>query len=195
MSTRQSNHGHRQRRRPGHRAGRPAASAGFSLVELLVAAMLMMISTIGGTWLFNSATGQANAIRLALQQQFAISNDLATVLEINDRYSCASGTCTAVLEGNPPNQDGYVPVNVNGTVDPAFTALCTAGLSNALVSQINSTASAALISQGISRTASLEPNGTSSSPPHRYRVRWTADDGGRTLRQVQLTPTVAGWCP
>lgn len=182
----------RQRRRTPRSAPHPA---GFSLVELLVAAMLMMISTIGGTWLFNSATGQANAIRLTLRQQFAISNDLATLQEISDRYSCASGTCTAVLTGNPPNQDGYVPVDVNGTVDQAFLDLCAAGLSDGLVSQINATPSADLINQGINRTASHEPAGTSSVPPHRVRVRWTDDANGRTLRQVQLTPTVAGWCP
>ncbi len=38
--------------------------------------------------------------------------------------------------------------------------------------------------------------GQQSIPPHRYRVDWRADSGnGRLLRQVQLIPTVAAWCP
>ena len=171
----------------------PPPHAAFSLVELLVAAVLLMISSIGGSVLFNQATRQANAIRETLTQQFSISNDLATVLDLNDRYSCATGTCSANLNGDPPDQDSYAPDDPDdSTHSPTFRQLCTAGLANALVTQINSTAVAA--GPNVSRVASLDPAGsTSSTPPHRYRVRWTSD--GRTLRQVQLIPTVAAWCP
>ena len=60
-------------------------NSGFSLVELLVAAVVMAISSMGGTYLFN----QARAISQTLEQQFAISNELAVIRDHNDRYSCA----------------------------------------------------------------------------------------------------------
>ncbi len=170
-----------------------SSRAGFSLVELLVAAVLLMISSIGGSVLFNQATHQANTIRQTLAQQFSISNDLATVLDLNDRYSCTTGTCSATLAGDPPDQDQYVPDDPDDpSHNPTFRQLCTSGLADDLVAQINSTAVAA--GPNVSRQASLDPPGsTTSIPPHRYRVRWSS--GGRTLRQVQLTPTVAAWCP
>jgi len=50
-----------------HRA-LPQRNSGFSLVELLVAAVLMAISSMGGTYLFNQATRQARAISQTLEQ-------------------------------------------------------------------------------------------------------------------------------
>ena len=168
-------------------------SSGFSLVELLVAAVVMVLSSIGGGALFNSATRQVNTIHESLTQQFSISNDLATVLELNDRYSCASGTCSASLGGDPPNQSSYVPDDPDDPAhSPTFRQLCGAGLANGLVNQVNATAVVA--GPNVTRVASLEPAGsTSSATPHRYRVRWSSN--GRTLRQVELIPTVAAWCP
>jgi prepilin-type N-terminal cleavage/methylation domain-containing protein len=168
-------------------------SRGFSLVELLVAAVVMVLSSIGGGALFNSATRQVNTIHQSLTQQFSISNDLATVLELNDRYSCASGTCSASLGGDPPDQSSYVPDDPDDPAhSPTFRQLCGAGLANGLVNQVNATAVVA--GPNVTRVASLEPAGsTSSATPHRYRVRWSSN--GRTLRQVELIPTVAAWCP
>jgi prepilin-type N-terminal cleavage/methylation domain-containing protein len=171
----------------------PASSAGFSLVEMMVAAVLMLISSIGGTMLFNTATSQAQAIRTTLQQQVSIANDLAIVHALNDRYSCAEGSCSAVLGGAPPNQNQYAPANPDDpSHNPSFRQHCTAGLADGLVAQINGTTSVA--GPDVVRSASLEPALTTSTPPHRYRVRWSRGDG-HLLRQVQLIPTVAGWCP
>lgn len=173
--------------------GACSRSSGFTLVELLVAAVVMMLASIGGSALFNAATRQVNTIHQALTQQFSISNDLATVLELNDRYSCASGTCSADLSGDPPNQNNYVPDDPDDPAHtPTFRQLCAAGLANGLVTQVNATAVEA--GPNVTRMASLQPAGsTSSATPHRYQVRWSSN--GRTLRQVELIPTVAAWCP
>ena len=176
-----------------HRA-LPQRNSGFSLVELLVAAVLMAISSMGGTYLFNQATSQARAISQTLEQQFAISNELAVIRDHNDRYSCATIPCSVQTGGNPPNQNQYVPANPDDPAHtPTFRQLCASGLSNDLITHINSP-------EVPQRTASLDPassavvNGTNKSVrPHRYLVTWSA--GGRQVRQVQLIPTVAAWCP
>ena len=184
-----------------HRA-QPQRNSGFSLVELLVAAVLMAISSMGGTYLFNQATSQARAIRQTLEQQFAINNELAVIRDHNDLYSCASGSCSVQTGVNPPNQNQYVPANPDDPAHtPTFRQLCASGLSNVLIDHINSTAVPQLTGgNDVSRNASLDPassavvNGTNKSVrPHRYLVTWSA--GGRQVRQVQLIPTVVAWCP
>lgn len=170
------------------------------MVELLVAALIMAFSSMGGTLLFGQATRQASAIRASLQQQFLISNELAVIRDHNDRYSCASGSCSVDLIGDPPNQGEYIPPNAPNALAPytTFLGLCQSGLANALISHIN-TAAPTLTTGEVTRLASLDPasldpDATSQSgPPHRYLVTWTA--GGRQVRQVQLIPTVAAWCP
>lgn len=176
-----------------------AREAGFSLVELLVAAMVMLISSMGGTYLFNQATHQANAISRRLQQQFAVSNDLATILDLNDRYSCAdlpTEDCSPRAE--PPDQNQYVPNTFNAELNdpnlskPNFSQLCERGLANDLVKEIQEETLPPGVARHTAILDSVDANGK-SVPPHRYRVSWSAD--GRVLRQVQLVPTVAAWCP
>jgi prepilin-type N-terminal cleavage/methylation domain-containing protein len=174
------------------RPSRFSSATGFTLVELLVAAVVMVLASAGGSALFNQATRQAAQIRLHLEQQFAIASDLSAILELNDRYSCATGTCVVAEGAEPPNQGEYMPV------DPALApALCAPGLSTDLVARVNGLAA---LGGGIQRTAQLDPSagvvngaGEITSPPHRYLVSWS--QGTTTLRQVQLVPTVAAWCP
>ena len=171
-------------------------NSGFSLMELVVAVVLIAISSIGGTYLFNQATRQAKAISHTLKQQFAISNELAVIRDHNDRYSCATIPCSVQTGGNPPNQNQYVPANPDDPAHtPTFRQLCALGLADNLISHINSTPK--LTGSEITRLASADLSSTgspSSTTPHRYLVRWSSTDG-RVLRQVQLIPTVAAWCP
>ena len=174
----------------------PQRNSGFSLVELLVAAVVMAIASMGGTYLFNQATSQARAISQTLEQQFAISNELAVIRDHNDRYTCATIPCSVQTGGNPPNQNQYVPANPDDPAHtPTFHELCTLGLADNLIRHINSTPK--LTGSEITRLASADLSSTgtpSSTTPHRYLVRWSSTDG-RVLLQVQLIPTVAAWCP
>ena len=118
----------------------PQRNSGFSLVELLVAAVVMAIASMGGTYLFNQATSQARAISQTLEQQFAISNELAVIRDHNDRYTCATIPCSVQTGGNPPNQNQYVPANPDDPAHtPTFRQLCAVGLADNLISDINST--------------------------------------------------------
>lgn len=172
-----------------HATGQISSSAGFSLVELLVAAVLMVISSIGGTILFNNATRQANAIRVSLQQQFTMANDLAEILELNDRYVCTGTNCSIKTQSDVPNQNEYIALTAAEANSP-FRNLCASGLTDQLVTAIN--AAPQVSGPDVERIAS---NTNPSLPPHHYLVTWTSTTNGRVLRQVQLIPTVAAWCP
>lgn len=204
--------------RAGSRRRLPA-STGFTLVEVLMAAVVMLLSSIGGTALFNQATRQAGDIQMRVQQQFAVSRDLASVLESNERYAChsfaTSQSCSDSLNvaaaTPPPDQDHYAPADIDAPEpedpddpDPpaTFRGVCASGLLTDLLSflQVDNEAhtSATLAGTGVTRDVDLDPASKGadglSIPPHRYIVTWK-DGQSRVLRQVQLSPTVAAWCP
>ena len=98
-------------------------NSGFSLMELVVAVVLIAISSIGGTYLFNQATRQAKAISQTLEQQFAISNELAVIRDHNDRYTCATipAVCKpmAILQ---TRTNTCLPIPTTQPTRPLFTS-------------------------------------------------------------------------
>lgn len=186
-------------------AGQARVNAGFSLVELMVSMVLFAIVSAGSLGLFTIATRQANLTRQLQEEEFAIRLDLATIQALNDRYTCASGTCLIDSDGEPPGQNEYYPSN--STDQTTFASLCSSGglagkttaasgttpsSATGLVGLINATNTpTAFTNLGISRTT-LEDS--SSPSANRYTVTWKGSDGS-VLRQISLTPTTAAWCP
>lgn len=164
-------------------------AAGFSLVEMIVAAGLLAIVATGSAMLFILSNRQSSTTRSKQEQQAAISDDLATIQTLNERYTCSSGSCS--IAASDPDEDSYYPSGTSA--NSTFDGLCSSGglLSN-LITAINGTAAPASFSRlGISRqTPSLD----SDSSTHRYTITWV-DTSGRRLRQTTLVPTVANWCP
>jgi len=164
--------------------------AGFSLVELMLAASLMVIVAVGTAALFTLSNKQTLDSRGRQEEQSAVSDDLATIQRLNDRYSCANGTCA--VASTDPGEDGYYPSTT--AARSSFDAQCSSGtLIDNLISAIGATATPAAFSNlGISR--STPSKDTAEPSTNRYTVTWS-NSGGRQLRQITLVPTVAGWCP
>ncbi|MFM7268432.1 MAG: type II secretion system protein J [Cyanobium sp.] len=186
--------------RRGRSARRSQANAGFSLVELMVSMVLFSIVSAGSLGLFTISTRQANLTRQLQEEEFAIRLDLATIQALNDRYTCASGTCLIDSNGEPPGQNDYYPTTTAN--QSSFASLCSSGglagkttsptSASGLVGLINATTPpTAFTNLGISRTT-LEDG--SSPNANRYTVTWKGSDGS-VLRQISLTPTTAAWCP
>jgi type II secretory pathway pseudopilin PulG len=170
--------------------GSNSAAAGFSLVEVMLAATLLVIVAIGATILFTLSNQQTLSSRGKQEQQSAISEDLAALLRMNDRYSCISGSCA--VASSDPGEDEYYPSA--STSQQSFNNSCSSGglLSN-LITAINGRAApAAFNTLGIQRQAPVIDSEEPST--HRYSITWV-DASGRRLRQVTLVPTVANWCP
>lgn len=175
----------------------PRPRPGFTLVEILIAAVVMVFSTIGSAVLFNQATRQGISSNRHLGEQLAISRDLAALLDLNERYNCGESGCG--VNSALPDQDEYAPAEIGSAQGSDFRALCNQGLLNDLFASHIGTQT--LPGTTVQRTVHLldaveVTGGQQSISPHRYRVDWRADSGnGRLLRQVQLIPTVAAWCP
>jgi type II secretory pathway pseudopilin PulG len=172
-------------RHPTRRAG------GFSLVEMMMAAVLMVIATIGTVGLFNYGISQNSSSRGKQEEQSAISEDVAIIQRINDRYSCSNEQACAVASSDP-GEDSYYPEGPEPS--PVFNAACLDGtLLDNLISTIRATATpGTFTSLGISRT--VKPTANSAARYNRYTVTWRNRAGTR-LRQITKVPTVAGWCP
>ena len=170
---------------------------GFTLVEVLVMAFVLMVGTTAVATLTGIIGRNQIELNTSNRRADAISADIAEVRRMNDRYTCAGliassgGNC--VISASDPDQDGYYPSNVNGQAN--FRDRCTyqggAELVTPLAALIpaNSSASAALTAAGVTRTIDTANQGNA----HLYTVTYSA--GGNTIATLTLVPTTAAWCP
>ncbi len=158
---------------------------------MMIAAVLMVIVTIGTVAMFNYGISQNSSSRGKQEEQSAISEDLADIQVMNDRYTCRNENSCAVSSSDP-GENGYHPSGTSPS--SSFNAACLNGtLLDNLITAITSSATPSAFSRlGISRTASMTVN--SEGRYNRYTITWS-NSGGARLRQITLVPTVAGWCP
>lgn len=178
--------------------------SGFSLVEVLVAAMLLAISASAALTLFSTSEALFAKGKIQDDDQVAINTDLAEIQKRNRRFTCKEGSCTLV--NSDPNEDQYTPAHP-GTVPPgasfdskmaAFSSRCTQpqGQASGLVAEFETTALETLpsMTRGITRTFDINtPSNESPLTPHAYIVIYSK--GNQVLRRVRMVPTVANWCP
>ena len=183
--------------------------SGFSLVEVLVAAMLLAISASAAITLFSTSEVLFTKGKIQDDDQIAINEDLALIQQRNRRFTCMEGSC--VLSDSDPSEDQYTPPHP-GVVPPGdsfinkrdiFFGLCAqprAGASG-LLKQFKTMALDTLpaMNKGIDRDVDINtPANETPQTPHAYIVIYSKQDSdGNTqiLRRVRFVPTVAGWCP
>lgn len=179
-------------------------ASGFSLVEVLVAAMLLAISASAALTLFSTSDILFTKSKTQDDDQLAINADLAEIQRRNRRFSCVEGSCT--LSNSDPNEDQYTPAHP-GTVPPGtsfeskmadFSSRCTQPQEQAsdLVAEFETTALGTLpaMTRGITREFDISTPSSESPPtPHAYIVIYSK--GNQVLRRVRMVPTVANWCP
>ena len=179
----------------------PASQAGFSLVELMISSVLIVLSAVGSAGLFMLSNRQSQGSRIAQESQAAINSDMAAVLSANDRFSCASSSgasATCEIKGFLPNQNQYFPFPCSNAEDCDFWSLCVSTgdprLASEVAAAINALPGSADFARlALTRNAVPEPI-SNSEPNFRYTVTWS-DANGVQLRQLTLVPTAAAWCP
>ncbi|MEB3275883.1 MAG: type II secretion system protein [Cyanobacteriota bacterium] len=195
--------------RPYHLRTGAWASAGFSLVEVLVAAMLLAIGAAIALGLFTAANQLFRRGQTTDRDQIAISSDLAEIQRRNRRLVCTSGSCDLFTNtAADPKENQYTPVHPGLFSGPSFDtftnqqtifqARCTqpAGAASGLISDFKTKALDTLpaMTNGISRSVDITSPATETPPTrHAYVVTYTKN--GQVLRRLRLVPTVAGWCP
>jgi prepilin-type N-terminal cleavage/methylation domain-containing protein len=64
--------------------------AGFSLVEIMISTVILAMVSAGSLGMFTVTTRQATISRLLQEEEFAIRMDLASIQNMNDRFTCYS---------------------------------------------------------------------------------------------------------
>ena len=182
------------------------AQRGFSLVEVLVAAVLLVTGVTIATSLFTNANQMFNRSRTTDADQLAVNADLVEIQKRNRRFVCAQGTCDLFSNSQDPNEDQYTPLHPEvyppGAVFDSQMALfqgrCLqpSGSPSVLLSEFQAKALNSLptMGNGISRSIDITSAAAETpATPHTYSVTYTK--GLQVLRRVRLVPTVAGWCP
>ncbi|MEA5414893.1 type IV pilus modification PilV family protein [Synechococcus sp. BA-132 BA5] len=180
---------------PIPRRRRPAN--GFSLVELMVASVLLVLSLTGTSVLFIESNRSSAAATLRYRQQALVDADLARVRRLNDRYTCSSGICTSLGTKELGKNDFFpeptsTAADGNSAAGHSFEALCkSTGLITQLVADIGPTPSG-LTAAGIT----YDPiDTTNQGGVHRYTITYTNSTSNEELRRVTLVPTTVAWCP
>jgi type II secretory pathway pseudopilin PulG len=173
---------------------RSAGQEGFTLVEILLVAIVLSTGLVGIASLSTIANrNQSNSLSEATRVN-AIASDIAAIQRINDRYTCGSVTTTTgscAISSSDLSQSGYFPSNANGQTN--FKNRCAYTPSNFdLVTDLASNIPAlpaALTSAGVTRSIATNVQ----AGIHRYTVTYAF--GGNTVRTLTLVPTAAQWCP
>jgi len=79
----------------------------------------------GGRGGLQPGGADANITRQLQEEEFAIRLDLARIQAMNDRFTCASGSCRIDDDGPPPGQGEYFPSS--SAAQAWFSALCSLG--------------------------------------------------------------------
>jgi type II secretory pathway pseudopilin PulG len=174
------------------------ASAGFSLSEVVVSAVILVASALGLFSLASMEINQSRRAQAGQEERAAIVDDLSLILQVNDRYSCYSGVCTAGSGIAAPSEKQYSPASSVSDID--FRSLCnppslsSPSLVDPLLVEIRGLARGSkLVALGITREVGKDSQDVLPLA-HRYHVLWKNQDN-KLLRQITLSPTVAAWCP
>ncbi len=193
---------------PRHRQ-RPRGARGFSLVELMVSSVLLVLALTGTSVLFIESNRSSAAATLRYRQQALVDTDLARVRRLNDRYTCSSGTCSSLGTVELGKHDFFPPpvstdATGNSTAGNTFEALCNSTvLISQLVSDIGATPST-LTAAGVTYSIDTANQGQQTISEfgttvvrnlHRYTITYTNSTSGELLRRVTLVPTTVAWCP
>lgn len=175
---------------------------GFTLVELLVGSILLLIAGSGAALIVSSSANPLQTSRRIDRLEALIDDDIAAVREISSRFSCCSGACglstTGCLAAAAGDDRFYFPLATDAS-PPAFlegtNGLCNnGGVGNAFVTTITASAapSAAFTAAGLSRAVARAD--ASDGRNHLVRLTYTAPANTGAGRVVYVLPPAASWC-
>lgn len=170
---------------------------GFTLVEVLVMMIVLLIFLAGVAALFSIITRNTGQFKTGDNEDDAIAFDLSEVQRINNRYTCKDVTTTTgacSISSSDLNQNDYFPTTPAAQTNfedrcrynpPSFDLVTDL----AALIPANSQASADLAAAGVTRNLITNDQGNA----HRYTVTYSSN--GTILRILTLVPSAAFWCP
>lgn len=192
---------------------RSSGDQGFSIIESVVSAVLLVIAATAAFTLFTNTQESFRQARQKDDDQEAINEDLARIESLNRRFVCIEGSCNFIDdEDTDPDEMGYTPPYPVDTYPPGDEfnnkmrefrdVRCDTpiGRPSELIVEFKNKLIGKLspLPSGITREIDISAASLETPPtPHAYAVIYSRTINNRelVLRRARLVPTVAGWCP
>jgi len=189
----------------GFSVRKPMASAGFTLVEILIGVVLLALVASGSAVLIMVANTMLGTSTSRNNAQAAIDSDIARARKLAEDYTCCPGSCTVdpatitnarasgQCVGNANDSTYYFPQKdtVQNPDVTSFSAACANGtVTDNLITAIQAQGTLS----DITRTVAVDD--ANDLTAHRIRITYDGSGGSAGInRVVKLVPTVAAWCP
>ncbi|MCP9926335.1 prepilin-type N-terminal cleavage/methylation domain-containing protein [Cyanobium sp. CH-040] len=187
-------------------------NAGFTLVEVLASAVILLVATVGAIVAFNLITQSVRGTGSRADQSRRIDEQIAEINRLSEIYT-SCGTPEGAVPSNLPtlpcagsttdvqvgNSFYYFPDPANTSFVARFFSACRSSaesghITAGFVSAIDGIPPGAdTLDGGVSRRAAERVNPSDASN-HLVEVIWE-DELERPLRTVRIAPIVSSWCP
>jgi len=181
------------------------SSSAFSLVEVLVASVIVAVASLAAISAFNVVIQSIGGTGIRADQSRRIDAQIAAISELAEVYTSCS-TPLGEIPANPQAICGgtiqarssfyYFPDPSESADVEAFFGACRSDIASTHITNNFILAINALPSPGGDVSAPVAVR----VPPivaanHLVRITWSSDPGGQILRGIQLSPLLSAWCP
>ena len=186
-------------------------SAGFSIVEALVAVLVLAVALAGSSIAMRGITGLLGRSGQLNATSLAIDNDISEIKRLASLYtaclltadmpipmgSIPTGASAGCGLGFTPDQAAYFFPVVPGTNEANITAFfnaCKAGSATSHITQgfITAIGQLPVVGAGVSRS-SVAREAATDPKNHNVIVRYTTADGS-IQRVIKVVPVLSAWC-
>jgi len=180
------------------------SSQGFSLLEPLLASVILAIVTSGTAMMLMSANRVSTKADVVDNIEWNINSDLAVIQRLSRRFTCCSGSClvqiptsygsTKACAVNNPDDDRYFfpqlddPSTANINEPSAIDSLCEDSNNTTFMTPLETAIDSTASPSGLTRTTTIKAD-------HTLEISY-ADTTSQQVRRVALiVPPMAFWCP
>lgn len=188
-------------------------SDGFSLVEVLVALVVITVASAGAIGAFNLIRQSIRGTEARSDQNRLIDENIAQITRISATFT----SCITPTGANPVDPEShctgtdvafgnsyyYFPV-ISDRLDPStwtnatnFRTACNAGtLRSNFIAALGGGSAVSLNASDGSPLVTRQPIVAVANSKHLVEITWTAPgDASRVFRKIRVAPIVSAWCP
>lgn len=190
--------------------GNEHQASGFTLVELLVSSVVLIVAVVGSIAAFNLIIQSARGTGIRADQSRRIDDDIAAITEISELYtSCVNprgsvpaSACTGtdVQVGNsfyyfPDPDDASFAANQAAFFDACRTNTDSNHITAGFISAINNPTVVPLPGGDVTRGSAVRV-APGVGDNHLVQIIWSDPTrNNRELRSIRTYPIVSSWCP
>jgi type II secretory pathway pseudopilin PulG len=177
---------------------------GFSLLEPLLASVILVIVTAGTAMMLMTANRLSSKADAVDNIEQTIDSDLAALQRLSRRLTCCSGSClvqipstygsTKACAVNNPDDDRYFfpqlddPATANVNEPSAVDNLCADNNNATFMTPLKTAIDSIASPSGLTRTTTIQAD-------HTLEISYNVTSDQQVRRVALIVPPMAFWCP